>query len=81
MAHDNGACCIVVTDAETSPLTEYATYLLIAKVGMASFSDSIAAPISIINAMIIELTNRMGLRLEQRFDQLERLWKENRIYL
>lgn len=81
MAKANGACCIVVTDAETSPLTEYATYLLVAKVGMASFSDSIAAPISIINAMIIELTNRMGLRLEQRFDQLERLWQENQIYL
>ena len=81
MAKDNGACCIIVTDAETSPLTEYATYLLIAKVGMASFSDSIASPISIINAMIIELTNRMGLRLEQRFDQLERLWRENQIYL
>ena len=80
MAKDNGASCIVITDAETSPLAEYATYLLISKVGMASFSDSIAAPISIINAMIIELTNRMGLRLEQRFDQLERLWKENNIY-
>lgn len=81
VAKQNGACCVVITDAETSPLAEFATHLLIAKVGMASFSDSIAAPISIINAIIIELTNRMGMALNERFDKLERLWDEYHIYL
>ncbi len=81
MAKQNGVCCVVITDAETSPLAEYATHLLVAKVGMASFSDSIAAPISIINAMIIELTNRMGMSLNERFEKLERLWDEYHTYL
>ena len=51
-AKQSGADVIVFTDSETSPLAEYATELLIAQSDMASFMDSLVAPISIINAII-----------------------------
>ena len=79
-AKQKSAKVIVVTDSEVSPLAEFSTYLLTAQSDMASFMDSLVAPISIINAMIVEITSRREKEIRKRFDTLEMLWDEYEVY-
>ena len=71
---------VVFTDSKNSPLAEHATYLLTAQSDMASFMDSYVAPISIINAIIVEITARREGRIRDRFDRLEKIWDEYNVY-
>ncbi len=79
-ARQNNANVIVFTDSEISPLAEYATSLLRAQSDMASFMDSLVAPISIINAIIVEITVRKEKDITARFDKLEKVWDEYQVY-
>ena len=47
---------------------------------MAAFADSLVAPLSIINAMIIEITQRRRAEIKDRFERMERLWDEYDVY-
>ena len=79
-AKQNGATVVVFTDSDISPLAEYADCLLTAQSDMASFMDSLVAPMSIINAIIVEITNRREKEITARFDKLEKVWDEYRVY-
>ena len=79
-ASQNGAQVVVFTDSELSPLAEYASCLLTAQFDMASYMDSLVAPISIINAIIVEITRRKEKEITARFDKLEKLWDEYKVY-
>lgn len=79
-ASSKSAKVIVVTDSMASPLVQHATYSLIAQTDMASFMDSVVAPISIINTIIIEITHRRESEILDRFEKLERLWDEFDVY-
>lgn len=79
-ARQKDAKVVVFTDSNVSPIAEYANYLLIAQSDMASFMDSLVAPLSIINAIIIEITSRREAEITERFDSLEKLWDEYEIY-
>lgn len=79
-ASSKSAKVIVVTDSMASPLVQHATYSLIAQTDMASFMDSVVAPISIINAIIIEITHRREGEILDRFEKLEQLWDEFDVY-
>lgn len=79
-AKQNNAKTVVFTDSELSPLAEFATCLLTAQFDMASYMDSLVAPISIINAIIVEITNRKEKEITSRFDKLEKLWDEYGVY-
>ena len=79
-AKQKGATVIVFTDSDISPLAEHATYLLIAQSDMASYMDSLVAPVSIINAIIVEITNRREREIIDRFDKLEELWDQYNVY-
>ena len=79
-AKQNKAKVIVFTDSKQSPLAEHANYLLTAQSDMASFMDSLVAPISIINAIIVEITSRREGRIRDRFDRLEKIWDEYNVY-
>ena len=79
-AKQNGANVVVFTDSEISPLAEYATSLITAQSDMASFMDSLVAPISIINAIIVEITRRREKEITERFDKLEKVWDEYEVY-
>lgn len=68
------------TDSAISPLAEFATYLLTAQSDMASFMDSLVAPVSIINAIIVEITRRKEKEIRDRFDTLEKVWDEYQVY-
>lgn len=79
-ARQNNAEVVVFTDSDISPLAEYATCLLTAQSDMASYMDSFVAPISIINAIIVEITQRREKEITQRFDRLEKVWDEYEVY-
>ena len=79
-AAESSAKVAVVTDSDISPLVEYANYLLLAQSDMASFMDSLVAPISIINAIVVEITNRREKEITERFDRLEKVWDEYQVY-
>ena len=79
-ARQNKAKVIVFTDSVNSPLAEHATCLLTASSDMASFMDSLVAPLSIINAIIVEITRRCEKQITERFDKLEKVWDEYEVY-
>ena len=79
-AKSNGATVISFTDSAASPLAEHSTYLLPAQSDMASFMDSLVAPICIINAIIVEITRRREREITKRFEKLEKIWDEYEVY-
>ena len=71
---------VAITDSVTSPLAAYANELLIARSDMASFADSLVAPLSLLNAIIVAVSARNKDNIEQTFGKLEKLWEENQVY-
>ena len=79
-AKDRGANVIALTDSEASPLAEAATETLLAKSDMASFVDSLVAPLSLVNALIVAVGRRRNEDVEQIFADLEQTWSEYGVY-
>ena len=79
-AHDAGSQIIAITDSENSPLAQYAHTTLCAYSDMVSFVDSLVAPMSLLNALIVAVSNRNRCRVEQTFRKLETLWDSNDVY-
>lgn len=79
-AHDRGAAVVAITDGKQSPLVEIATYTLLARSDMVSFVDSLVSPLSLINALIMEIGMRKQQEAEHTFDALERIWDEYGVY-
>ena len=79
-ASDRGATVIALTDSITSPLAQYASILLIAQSDMASYVDSLVAPMSLINALIVGVTLKKRNEVEQVFMELEQIWEEYKVY-
>lgn len=79
-ARDRGAKVVALTDSETSPLAEMATVTLLAKSDMASFVDSLVAPLSLINTLIVAVGRRKNADVAQTFATLEQIWSEYGVY-
>lgn len=79
-ARDRGANVIALTDSEASPLAETASETLLAKSDMASFVDSLVAPLSLVNALIVAVGRRRNKDVEQIFSSLEQIWSEYGVY-
>lgn len=79
-AKDRGAQVVAITDSEASPLTAMASYTLMAKSDMASFVDSLVAPLSLVNALIVALGRRKNSDLSRTFSELEQIWDEYDVY-
>ena len=79
-AKDRGANVIALTDSEASPLAEASTETLLAKSDMASFVDSLVAPLSLVNALIVAVGRRRNEDVEQIFADLEQIWSEYGVY-
>ncbi|MDR3050426.1 MAG: MurR/RpiR family transcriptional regulator [Oscillospiraceae bacterium] len=80
-ARRQGAQVVALTDGPMSPLLEAATCSLTARTDMASFVDSLAAPLSMINALIVALGLRKKDELSRHFELMEGIWDANRVYL
>ena len=79
-ARDQGATVVAITDSELSPLYDTAQYRLLAKSDMASFVDSLVAPLSIINALIVAVGRKKSVEVTQIFQRLEQIWDEYQVY-
>ncbi|MGN0593752.1 MAG: MurR/RpiR family transcriptional regulator [Hominimerdicola sp.] len=79
-AKSNGANVIAITDSKTSPIAKYADNLLIARSDMASFVDSLVAPLSLVNALIVAVSIRNVKRVSETFERLEEVWEEYDVY-
>ena len=75
-----GANVISITDRDASPIAEYADQLLMAKSDMASFVDSLVAPLSLVNAIIASVSLLRKDEVEQRLRKLEEIWEEYEVY-
>jgi len=79
-AKDQGAKVIAITDSETSPLAELADHTLMAKSDMMSIVDSLTAPFSLVNALIVAVSREKEGELEGTFNKLEQIWDEYQVY-
>ena len=79
-AKDRGAYVAALTDSMFSPIAELADSVLIARSDMASFADSLVAPLSVINALVVEVSRRKQDELTVRLHQLEQIWEEYNVY-
>lgn len=79
-AKDRGATAIAITDSTASPLAETADHTLLAKGDMVSFADSLAAPLSLVNALIVAVSRKKGAELADTFGKLEKIWDEYEVY-
>ena len=79
-AKSRGATVIAITDSKLSPLTDYADCTLTARSDMASFVDSLVAPLSVINALIVALGMRKNQETCHIFEELENIWDEYDVY-
>lgn len=79
-SRSNGAKTIALTDSKTSPLSEIADYTLIAKSDMASFADSLVAPLSLVNALISAISQKKADKIEHTLTKLEDIWEKYEVY-
>ena len=77
---NRGAKIISITDSERAPSARYADYTLLARSDMASFGDSLVAPLSLINALIVAATQDLGESAQRNFKELEQMWHELKVY-
>ena len=78
--HDVGATVIGLTDYADSPVGHCADHVLVAKSDMVSLVDSLVAPLSLINALIVATAQRREKELARTFSELERIWDEYEVY-
>jgi len=79
-ARDRKAKVIAITDSAASPLAETAHHTLLAKSDMASFVDSLVAPLSLVNALIVAVSRKRKDDLAHTFETLEEIWDEYEVY-
>lgn len=75
-----GAQTAAITDSSASPLDGIAEVCLHAKSDMVSFLDSLVAPMSLINAIIVAVGVRNKKQISGTFERLEKIWSEHDVY-
>ncbi len=80
-AKARGAQVVAITDGPMSPLLSQSTLSLTARTDMASFVDSLAAPLSVVNALVVAVGLRRREDLSEHFKLMEGIWDEYQVYL
>lgn len=75
-----GATVIGLTDNRLSPLGQHCDRILLAKSDMVSLVDSLVAPLSVINALIVALASAKEQDMSKTFEALEQIWEEYKVY-
>lgn len=78
--NSKGAKVVAITDSENSPVAPYSDYTLTAQSSMASVVDSLVAPLSVINALIVGVTLDKKDEVCENMDKLENVWKKYQVY-
>lgn len=79
-ARDRGATTVAITDSDASPLVPYSKYTLKARSDMASFVDSLVAPLSLVNALLVAVSRKKNEDVTHTFQMLEQIWDEYGVY-
>lgn len=79
-AHTRGAKVIAITDGLLSPVAELASCLLAAHSDMATIVDSLVAPMSIINALLVAISLKRIDENRDTLNELESLWEAYHVY-
>ncbi len=75
-----GATVIGMTDNRLSPLGQSCDHVLLTKSDMVSLVDSLVAPLSVTNALIVALAAKREKELAKTFNELEHIWEEYNVY-
>lgn len=79
-AKSRGARVVAITDSLQAPVAQVADEVLVAKSDMASFVDSLVAPLSLINALIVAIGLQKQEELSETYARLESIWDEYNVY-
>ena len=79
-ARSKGANVVALTDSYGAPIATHANQLLIAHSDMASFVDTLVAPLSLINAIIVAVARQKQDELTDRLRALETVWNQYDVY-
>jgi DNA-binding MurR/RpiR family transcriptional regulator len=75
-----GADVVALTDSAEAPISSFAQQVLIAQSDMASYVDSLVAPLSLINALVVAVSRVREDEVRERLQKLERIWDEYDVY-
>ena len=79
-AKDKGASLVAITDSLNSPIGELSDDVLIAMSDMSSIVDSLVAPLSVINALIVAVASKKREEVKNKFESFEELWKSRNTF-
>ncbi len=79
-AHSRGAQVVAITDSQRSPISDFANHLLLAHSDMATIVDSLVAPLSIINALLVAISLKRMDANRETLNELETLWETYHVY-
>ena len=80
-ASDMNAKVIAITDSVNSPMNLYSSCNLLARSDMVSIVDSLVAPLSVINALVVALCLRCPQDVKRNLERLEETWNNYQVYL
>lgn len=81
MANDRNAKIITITDSVHSPMCLYSSCNLMARSDMVSIVDSLVAPLSLINALVVALCLKKPDEVKKSLEALESAWDNYQVYL
>ena len=79
-AKSKGAYIVSITDSAFAPIASLSDNILLAKSNMASFVDSLVAPMSVANALIISVAMKETDDIKKYFHDLEQIWEQYVVY-
>ena len=79
-AKKKGATIIGITDTEKSPIVPFSDIALLAVSDMISFVDSLVAPLSLLNALVVAIGIKKKDEITTTFNDLEKIWEEYGVY-
>ena len=79
-AHERGAEVVAITDSMISPLVTNADEVLLARSDIASVVDTLVAPLSLINALLVAVVIERKDEIISTFSELEKVWQEQNVY-
>lgn len=80
-ASDRNAKVIAITDSTHSPMSLYSSCNLLARSDMVSIVDSLVAPLSVINALVVALCLKCPQEVKRNLEMLEETWNNYQVYL
>lgn len=73
---DAGVAIVAITNSRLSPIGKLSDVTLVAKSDSVSFVDSLVAPLSVVNALLVALSSEKETELQNNLDKIEHIWEE-----